>query len=151
MKKIFVGLGNPILSDDAVGILVLDALKEKAGNTEGLVFSEANSGGLALLDLINGFDEVVLIDSIITNQVEPGTLMILTPEDFSETRHISNLHDINFATALKVGSHMGYVLPSKFSIYAIEVKEVLEFGHKLTPEIEKRLPDIIEEIAKREL
>ncbi len=144
-----VGLGNPILSDDAVGLLILDQLKKKYEGT-GPVFQRASSGGLALVDLVTGFDEAVLIDSILTGSYPPGTLLMLTPEDFSETRHISNMHDINFATAVKIGESMGVKLPAKFTIYAVEVKEVLEFGENLTKEVSDNIEKIIQEIEKRE-
>lgn len=150
MSKIFVGLGNPILTDDAVGILVLNELKRIAGNKEGLTFSEINSGGLALMDLVSGYDQSVLIDSIITNQVPVGTLIVMSPEDFTETRHVSNLHDINFATAMKMTDSWGLSLPKDFRIYAIEVEEVLKFGLDLTKRVQRNFDKIVTEIAKRE-
>lgn len=145
-----MGLGNPILTDDAVGILVLNELKKIAGNKVGLTFSEMNSGGLALFDLVSGFDQAVLIDSIITNQVPVGTLIAMSPEDFSETRHVSNLHDINFATAMKMSDSWGLSVPKDFRIYAIEVEEVLRFGLELTDKVKHNFQKIIAEIAKRE-
>lgn len=145
-----MGLGNPILTDDAVGILVLNELKKIAGNKEGLTFSEMNSGGLALFDLVSGFDQAVLIDSIITNQVQVGTLIVMSPEDFSETRHVSNLHDINFATAMKMTDSWGLSVPKDFRIYAIEVEEVLKFGLELTDKVGQNFSRIVAEIAKRE-
>lgn len=145
-----MGLGNPILTDDAVGILVVNELKKIAGNKVGLTFSEMNSGGLALFDLVSGFDQAVLIDSIITNQVPVGTLIVMSPEDFSETRHVSNLHDINFATALKMSDSWGLSVPKDFRIYAIEVEEVLRFGLELTEKVKQNLQKIIAEITKRE-
>ncbi len=60
------------------------------------------------------------------------------------------MHDINFATAVKIGESMGVKLPSKFTIYAVEVKEVLEFGQNLTKEVSDNIEKIIQEIEKRE-
>lgn len=148
MSKIVIGLGNPILSDDAVGLRVLEALRSK--NEGRATFMEANSGGLALLDMVQGFDEAVLIDSIMTGQVPPGTLMVFSLQDFSETRHASNLHDVNFATALEIGKNHGLKIPDRFTIYAVEVTEVLTFSATMTPEIEASLQKIISEIAARE-
>lgn len=150
MKKVIIGLGNPILSDDRIGLLIIDEL-EKRNTNPNISFVRLSSGGMTIIDASDGYDEVVLVDSIFSGQFPVGSLAILTPENFSETMHISNVHDINFATALKMGEEMGVKIPKKFRIYAIEVKEVLTFSLEMTKEVAENLPSIIEEIAKREL
>lgn len=150
MKKVIIGLGNPILSDDRVGLLIIDELEKRNTNPD-ISFVRLSSGGMTIVDASDGFDEAVLVDSIYSGQFPVGSLAILTPENFSETLHISNVHDINFATALKMGEEMGVRIPKKFTIYAIEVKEVLTFGMEMTKEVAENLPSIIEEVAGREL
>lgn len=150
MKKVIIGLGNPILSDDRVGLLIIDEL-EKRNTNPNISFVRLSSGGMTIVDASDGYDEAVLVDSIFSGQFPVGSLAILTPENFSETLHISNVHDINFATALKMGEEMGVKIPKKFRIYAIEVREVMTFGMEMTKEVAENLPSIIEEIAKREL
>lgn len=150
MKKVIIGLGNPILSDDRVGLLIIDELEKRNTNPD-ISFVRLSSGGMTIVDASDGFDEAVLVDSIFSGQFPVGSLAILTPENFSETLHISNVHDINFATALKMGEEMGVRIPKKFTIYAIEVKEVMTFGMEMTKEVAENLPSIIDEIAKREL
>lgn len=150
MKKVIIGLGNPILSDDRVGLLIIDELEKRNVNPD-ITFVRLSSGGMTIVDAADGFDQAVLVDSIYSGQFPVGSMAILTPENFSETLHISNAHDINFATALKMGEEMGVRIPKKFTIYAIEVREVLTFGMEMTKEVSDNLPSIIEEIAKREL
>ncbi|MBP7733275.1 MAG: hydrogenase maturation protease [Caldisericia bacterium] len=150
MKKVIIGLGNPILSDDRVGLLIIDELEKRNTNPD-ISFVRLSSGGMTIVDASDGYDEAVLVDTIYSGQFPVGSLAILTPENFSETLHISNVHDINFATALKMGEEMGVRIPKKFTIYAIEVKEVLTFGIEMTKEVAENLPSIIEEIAGREL
>lgn len=150
MKKVIIGLGNPILSDDRVGLLIIDELEKRNTNPD-ISFVRLSSGGMTIVDASDGFDEAVLVDSIYSGQFPVGSLAILTPENFSETLHISNVHDINFATALKMGEEMGVKIPKAFRIYAIEVREVLTFGLEMTKEVSENLPSFIDEIAKREL
>jgi hydrogenase maturation protease len=150
MRKVIIGLGNPILADDRVGLLIIDELEKRNTNPD-IDFVRLSSGGMTIVDAANGYDQAVLVDSIYSGQFPVGSLAILTPENFSETRHASNLHDINFATALKMGEEMGVKIPKSFVIYAIEVREVLTFGLEMTPEVEQNLPQIIDEIEKREL
>ncbi|MEZ4812622.1 MAG: hydrogenase maturation protease [Caldisericia bacterium] len=116
-----------------------------------IVFEEANLGGLALLDIIDGFDKAILVDSISSGEYPVGTFLKLTLEDFTETRHISSMHDINFATALEMGDKMGHKIPPEFDIYAVEIKPALDFMAPLSPELEEIIPKVVREIAKRSL
>jgi hydrogenase maturation protease len=150
MRKVIIGLGNPILSDDRVGLFIIDEL-EKMNKNPDISFVRLSSGGMTIVDASDGFDEAVLVDSIFSGQFPVGSLTILTPENFAETSHASNVHDINFATAMKMGEEMGVKVPKIFRIYAVEVKEVLTFGMEMTKEVADNLPEIISEIAKREL
>lgn len=61
MKTVILGLGNPILTDDAIGIRIAQKLKEKKPKLEVIETSEA---GMALLDLITGYDKFIIIDSM---------------------------------------------------------------------------------------
>jgi hydrogenase maturation protease len=61
MKTVILGLGNPILTDNAVGIKIAQKLKEESSKLEVIETSEA---GIALLDLIMGYDKLIIIDSI---------------------------------------------------------------------------------------
>ncbi len=154
MKTIVVGMGNPILGDDRVGILIMRGVRsrfEQEGGTGDVTFIESTEGGLLLMDQINGFDRAILIDSVSSGSYPVGTLLKLTKEDFEETRHISNLHDINFATAMKMGNRMGHSLPDDIQIYAVEIKPALDFSKPMSPEVEAVIPKAVEEIGKRAL
>ena len=53
MKTIVLGVGNPILQDDGVGIHVANQLKQHV-NHPNVTIDEALTGGMNLLDLITG-------------------------------------------------------------------------------------------------
>ncbi len=145
-KTLVLGLGNPILSDDAVGIKVAQGIRERLGERETVDMREANVGGLRILDVIVGYDRVILIDSIKTGNGKPGELYRLNPDDLSFTVRASSPHDVNFATALEIGRQQGLAIPHQIEIYAVEVEENQTFGENLTPEVERVVPDIVESI-----
>ena len=60
---LLLGLGNPILKDDRVGIEVARRVAEQV-KKENVKFMEASAGGLALLDAVCGYDKVILVDAI---------------------------------------------------------------------------------------
>lgn len=147
MKTIILGFGNPILSDDAVGIKVAEALE---GEFPGVTVEAFCEAGLAILERVTGYDKLVIIDSIKTGKGKPGQLYKLTLEDLQPRSDFSSSHGLDIATALKLGEMLGYPLPREVSIYAVEVKDNTTFREGFTPEIEKSIPLVIGQILKEE-
>ena len=61
MSTLILGIGNPILTDDRVGIEIAHKIKEDNSKLEVIETSEA---GISLLDLVVGYDKLIIIDSI---------------------------------------------------------------------------------------
>lgn len=143
MKTLVLGMGNPILSDDGIGIHVARALEGRV-NQQGVTVTETSMGGLNLLDLLVNFDRVIIIDAIQTVGGKVGQVYRLEPEVFNTTRHASSPHDVNFATALELGKKLGLALPRQIDIFAIEVADVTTFSEKCSPEVERAVPVCVE-------
>lgn len=147
MKTLVLGLGNPILSDDSVGFRVIQGLKDKF-NRPNLTLMESSTSGLGLLDLIAGYDRVIIIDAIKTEGGQAGKIYRLNTENLSGTCHLTSSHDINLATALELGKKLGIALPQEITIFAVEVVDVTTFSEKCTPEVEKAIPLAVTMIAE---
>ena len=147
MKTVILGLGNPILTDDAVGIKIAQKLKEENSKLEVIETSEA---GIALLDLITGYDKLIIIDSIKNEQGKPGELYKLGLEDLKPAKDFPSSHGIGIATAFELGKGLGYKMPKFVSIYAVEIKDNTTFGEKCTEEVEQRMPSIVKQIMRKE-
>ena len=138
MKTLLLGLGNPILTDDSVGIRLATDVAARLGGRPGVdALPDCPVGGLALLDVLSGYDRVIVLDSIRTAGGVPGDWHRFTAESLRETIHLSNIHDANFATALELGRRMGRPLPSdrEIHILAVEVEENATFGEALSPRL----------------
>ena len=146
--KLIFGIGNDILMDDGIGPRVVNKLAEKNAIAD-VQYHTSNLGGLDVLDFIEGFNQVVFIDAIKTEKGKPGTLYEFTPADFKETLHLSNLHDISFLSAIELGKRIKMKIPEKIYIFAVEIVEDQVFGKEFTPEVDKRFPEIVEEIRNR--
>ena len=147
MKTLILGLGNPILSDDGVGIKIARGIKERRPEVEVVETCEA---GIALLDHIAGYDKLVIIDSIKTGQGKPGELYKVKPEGFKPATDLSLSHGVDIATAFEVGERLGCGMPQAVSIYAVEVKDNLTFAEECTEEVEKTIPLITKQIIEEE-
>lgn len=147
MKTLVLGLGNPILSDDAVGIRIAQGLKEKTPAQDVVGTSEA---GIALLDYALGYDKLVIIDSIMTEKGKPGELYKLELEDLKPGMSLSSSHGVDIATAFTLGQKLGYPVPRQVTIYAVEIADNTTLGEKCTQEVEERIPLIVRQIAEEE-
>jgi len=146
MKTIIIGLGNPILTDDGVGVLcALEIEKLLSFEIQADIdVTEASVGGIRLMETMVGYDRAIIIDAIMSkNGHKPGTIQILTLDDLrniSPTQHSTTTHDTSLVTAFDMGTRLGLHLPSQIQIYAIEVENVYDFSEKPNPEVAKAIP-----------
>ena len=141
MKTLVLGLGNPILSDDGVGIKVAQELREKLRDPQ-VTVAESSLAGISLLDFVVGYNQVMIIDAIQTKGGKAGQIYRMRPEDFSSAKHLSSPHQINLITALELGKMLSLAMPQKITIFAVEAKDVSNFSEKCTPKVEKAIPRV---------
>lgn len=147
MKTLILGMGNTILTDDGVGIKIAHQLKEIRPELEVIETSEA---GIALLDFIVGYDRLIIVDSIKTEEGEPGELYKLELGALKPTTHLTSLHGVDVATAFELGQRLGYKMPQRVSIYAVEIKDNTTFGEECTEEVGGKISLIAEQIIGEE-
>lgn len=104
--------------------------------------------GLSLLDLLADYDRAIIVDAIQTAGGKAGQIYQLEPTAFNAARHVSTPHDVDFATALELGSRLGLALPRQIIIFAIEVQNVTTFGEECTPEVERAIPVCVERVVQ---
>lgn len=147
MKTLVLGMGNTILTDDGVGIEIARSLKERK---PGIDVVETSEAGLALLDFIVGYDKLIIVDSVKTEEGEPGELYKLEMGEMKPTSHLTSLHGVDIATAFELGQKLGYDMPHQVSIYAVEVKDNTSFGEECTEEVAGKIPLILKQIIGEE-
>ena len=145
MKTIVLGLGNPILTDDGVGIRIAKEIRKKCKNIDVV---EASAAGFRIIDEIIGYDILIIIDSIKTGKAKPGTLHKFSINDFEKTLHHSSPHDISLFDAFEVMRKQNVKLPSQIEIYAIEVEDTSTFSEKCTELVESAIPKTVQQIMK---
>jgi hydrogenase maturation protease len=137
MKTLVVGLGNPILGDDGVGIRVARAVQAQADAAVDVL--EAPLGGLALAERLEGYDRAILIDAIQTRGGAPGAVYRLTLDDVP-SYHADSAHDASLKAALELIRLQGGRVPGEIVIVAVEAVNLFEFGEELTPAVAAAVP-----------
>lgn len=148
MKTVVIGLGNPILTDDSVGIKIARELRDRLKDRGNIDVIELYAGGIRLMDSLMGYEKAVIIDSIVTGGNAPGKVFELMPSDLLSTKNTVSVHDMNLPTALEMGKMLNIPLPSDIKIWGIEAKDVETFGENLTEDVEKAVPEVVGMIMK---
>jgi hydrogenase maturation protease len=130
-------LGNPIRSDDAVALHVADRLL--ADGIDGAEVRRSAASGLYLLDDMEGFDRVVVVDAIRTGARPPGAVLSLPLEDL-RTPVGPSPHAIGLPSALGRARAAGAPVPSRVHVVAIEVEDLSHVGERLTPAVAAAVP-----------
>ena len=148
MKILVLGLGNPVVSDDSVGLRVAEKLKPLLADRAGVEVAEDYWGGLRLMERMIGFDRAIIIDAMQSGD-PPGTVRRLTPDSIA-TQHSASAHDVNLPTALEFGRQAGMSLPKNEHILlvGIEAEDILTFGERCTPAVEAAIPLAVEEVMR---
>ena len=159
MKTLVIGLGNPILTDDGVGVRVAYAVRDALASAarEDVAVTEAGVGGLHLMEMMVGYEQVILVDAIQTPGGKPGTISRLTLDDIASavpTQHSASTHDMNLPTALEMGHRLGLTLPGTIEILAVEAEDVTTFGETCTPAVAAAIPvvtGLVLQLLKQEI
>ena len=134
-----VGLGSPIMCDDAVGLRVSQCIEDM--HIEGVECFQEAVGGLDILPIIHGFDMAVIVDAIMLGEYNPGTVLLFSESDFDSKIGEAASHDVNLPTAIKIGRQMDPVLmPGRIDFVAIEVQDIKTMSETMTPEVEDAVP-----------
>ena len=139
---LIIGLGSPIMTDDAIGLEVVQEIEDM--HLEGVETRQEAVGGLDIIPLMWGYRNVIIVDAIQTEMYEPGTIMFFDPEDFDETIGDASAHDINLATAMRIGREMEpEMMPDKVCFIAIEAEDIGTVNEGMTPRLVEAKPSAV--------
>lgn len=166
MRKLIAGLGNPILGDDGVGWRVAEEVSRQTGISLGdsqlpsQTTPEPDSvsierfalSGIALMERMVGYEQVILIDSLNTGKYEQGKVVVFTLDSLADLiyGHTSSAHDVSLKNALVLGRQMGASLPADENVFvvAIEAEHVYDFKEDLSPAIAASVPVAVDHVIK---
>ena len=146
-RVVVVGLGNPLLADDAAGLAVADELERllAARPIPGVTVTRSYRGGFELLNLVDGFDHAVLVDALVREDPVPGRIHELDARGIAGSARLVGSHEVDLPTALEVGRRAGLAMPASVRIVGIEAADVLSFREQLSPEV----AEAVREVARR--
>lgn len=150
-RTVLLGLGNPVLRDDAVGLAVAAELKRLLAEVpvRGVDVLASTRAGFELLDLLRGYTRAIIVDCIVLPDPQPGCVCRLTLDDVSGCARLVNAHEMSVGTAFRLAESMGIPMPGEVEIIAVEAADASTIAEGLTPAVQASVRPLAREIYDR--
>lgn len=141
-----LALGNLLLSDDGVGLRMLEILAAEDGFA-GVEYLDGGTQGIALTGFIAGRRALLVLDAVGLGS-PPGTVHVLRGTDIAKlrARRAASAHEGNGLSLIETAQILGDC-PGVLAVVGVEPKEV-RTGIGLSPEVESGLKAALAEARK---
>jgi len=147
IKKLLVlFLGNPILADDKIGLVLGEMLKPML-ESEGHEVEILEKTGFSLIDYLENRRAAVIVDSVKTGKHEVGEIVTIRPEDFQRYAPFTS-HYVGIPEALKMMKQLDLNPPEHIYILGIEVEDPYTVSEEMSQKLTERLNELSEGIHK---
>ncbi|MDY0088626.1 MAG: HyaD/HybD family hydrogenase maturation endopeptidase [Coriobacteriia bacterium] len=137
-RVLILGIGNPLMTDEGVGVRVAEILMNAYQFPEGVEVVDAGTLGLGIINLLRDRDLVIVVDAVDKTGHEPGTVVILTPDEMAPAQVLHTLHDVRFTNVLEAATLTG-IQPDAICV-GVQVASMEQWVTELTSEVETALP-----------
>lgn len=140
---LILGVGNPLLGDDAVGVLAVQRLQERGGLPPHVTVVDGGTDGLGLIPLIELYRRVIVVDAVRMG-LPAGTVRRFTWQEVRLAGHeqVLSLHQSDLTDALVLAEAL-HCLPQEVVIYGIQ-PHTMDWDHPLSVPVERVLPALID-------
>ncbi len=146
-KTLVIGVGNRILSDEGVGVHVIERLLAGYVIPTDVLVLDGGTLGLDLLYYLQGVENLLLIDAVEMRK-EAGTLIRMVNDEVPAFLSMKmSPHQVGIPDMLAVAK-LKDLYPQNVILWGVE-PDSLELGLDLSPTIEARVPVLIDEVLKQ--
>lgn len=141
-----LGIGNIFLSDEAVGVRVIEALQQRFNLPDNLDVIDGGTCGFELMPDMANRDHLIVVDAVLASQ-PAGSMLILKDEEVPAvfTRKISP-HQLGLADVLSA-LKMTDEFPPKITLIGI-VPKSMDFKIELSNTVERSKEQALETLVQ---
>ena len=139
-KVLVLGIGNLVMSDDGVGVKVVQKLQREYRFAETVEIMDGGTLGLDLLPKLEGIERLIVVDAVETGE-KPGTCVRLVGEELPialETK--VSPHQMGLKDLLSVAELIGHS-PREMVLIGVQPGSI-EMDTELTPEVEAKVDEL---------
>ena len=150
-RTVVLGLGNPVLSDDGVGLAVAAEIKRLLAEApvRGVDVLASTRAGFELIDILRGYACAIIVDCIVLPDPQPGRVCRLTLDEVSGCARLVNAHEMSVGTTFRLAEQMGIPMPAEVGIIAVEAGDTSTIAEGLTPAVQATVGPLAREIYDR--
>ena len=142
---LILGLGNPICSDDGLGVVAVDRIQRRYELPRGARALDGGTHGMSLLNEFEGVDDVILVDAVASDS-PPGTCLRVEGETvMAAVRERESSHQVGISDLLDA-LRFTDSLPRRLVLLGI-VPRTDELGLGLSPEVEAELDALVRAVV----
>lgn len=132
-----LGLGNPVVGDDAAGLHVIDWLREHLPSalSPQVELQTCTRGGFELIDMLNGYERAIIADCLSFPEPVPGKIHRLSLDDVGGSSRLVGGHELSLAQAFAFTKRLSIPMPGQVEILGIEGGALDEFTEMLSPPV----------------
>ena len=142
-----LGIGNLVMSDDGVGVQVVQRLQREYRLPEQVDVMDGGTLGLDILPRLEGVERLIVVDAVDTGQ-PPGTMLRLSGDEIPlalETR--VSPHQMGLKDLLAVARLLGHA-PHEMLLVGVQ-PGCIEMGIGLTPPVEEQVGGMLDAVLKQ--
>ena len=125
IKTAILGFGNPVRSDDAIGIYVIDQLKKLTEGHPQISLFDMGTSAFEVLFNLKGHQKIRIVDAVVNTGEVPGTIYKVPAEEVRKAPvddPMVFLHSLKWDQALSYAKKiMGEAYPEDIEVYLIAV------------------------------
>ncbi len=140
-RILILGIGNPLMTDEGAGVRVAEILMGRYALPDNVEVIDAGTMGLGIMNLFRDRDLVVVVDAVDNTGHEPGTVVVMTPEQLAPSQVLHSLHDMRFVNVLEAAELTG-IKPDAICV-GVQVASMEQWVMELTPPVEAALPSAV--------
>ena len=115
-----LGLGNPLMGDDGIGVAALETLRRGYHFGPGVQLEDGGTLGLALLPLVEDAGSLLVLDAVRLGG-RPGTTVVLEGKEIPRGLSLKlSPHEAGFVEVLALAGLRG-CLPGRLTLVGMEV------------------------------
>lgn len=81
MSILVLGVGNILLSDEGIGVRVIEALEQRYVLPEDVEVLDGGTAGMELLEAMANRRHLIIVDAVVSRKSEPGALLVLRDDE----------------------------------------------------------------------
>tara|TARA_R110002012_G_scaffold294508_1_gene490673 strand:+ start:295 stop:771 length:477 start_codon:yes stop_codon:yes gene_type:complete len=126
MKTAIMGFGNPVRSDDGIGMYVIERLQKIIGQNNGISIFDMGTAAFEVLFGLKGHNRIIMVDAVINSNEPVGTLFKVPAEEVLRAPQddpLVFLHGMKWDQALSYAKKiLGDDYPEDIQVYLIAVE-----------------------------